>query len=424
MLSYKLSNILKQSYFWIPLVIILCPTFPSFIGFGSQLIFVLNVILIGVIGLYGCFRWTISWSILIYVGFYITIASWDVLLEILGNNIVPNDFLEILRPIGILLIFMYYNNSNLPINVVESQTLKMIYWTFLIICTYCILEFVFPNPIRDISYVLWKRRSLPILNNKAIGPFFQIYNAAYALLLPLFWSFIGMVKNIDFKNLTFFVLNFLTLLLTQSRSMYICAAFGLLLSIGISTNLKSSKSFFKMVTIIAIIIFIGFILFVTYQDDLRQNLGYAFTGFNSMLEGNNNSVNTRENQISCAIENNKFPLIGYGIGKSDILLESLYALYYYRYGLLGIILFISLTFYSGYISFKVSKIMKDKFKYFYEALSVFFFVNPIGLSSSCHQDAPKTSLIFYGMMGLVFFRYRILKKRNNKNNITLINKYT
>lgn len=417
MIRLRKTKIILKSYFWVPLFIILCPTFPSIIGFGSQAVFVLTIIILLCLGYYGAFNWTISRSVIIYGCFFIGSACWDVFLELMRNKISPTDFLEIFRPVGFLMCFIFYRNSVLPVSMVETQTLKMIYWTFLLISIYCIIEFIFPDPIREVSYFLWKRRDVAILNNKAIGPFFQTYNAAYALLIPLFWSLIQVLKKPNYKNIIFFVLIFLTLLLTQSRSMYICATLGLCLSIVITTNLKSSKSIIKMIIIIGMIITIGISLFVIYQDDLRQILAYAFTGLESMLEGNSNSLNTRESQISWAIDNNHIALFGFGIGKSDILLESLYALYYYRYGVIGIISFILLSFYSGLVSWKVSKSTKGELKFFYEALSVFFIVNPIALSSSCHQDAPKTSLIFYGLMGMVFYRYQYLKYRSRSNYI-------
>ena len=398
----------------------MCPTFPSIIGFGNQAVFILNIIIILVFGYLGGFRCKLTWPVILYGGYFIGIACWDVLLEILRNKIGPTDFLEILRPIGFLLCYLFYRYSSLSIDIVEAITEKMIYCTFLIICCYCILEFIFPEPIRNISYFLWKRREVTILNNKAIGPFFQTYNSAYALLVPLFWSFISMFRMPRIKNILFFVLLLLTLLLTQSRSMYVCAGIGLCVCVLLATNFRSVRSLRRTGIIFGILGFIILYIFITYETDLRANLAYAFQGLEAMSEGNSTSLSTRQAQVDWAIDNNNISIIGYGIGKGEILLESIYALYYYRYGVLGLLIFFGLTLYTGFISLWISKRITNNIQYFYQALTVFFFLNPIALSSSCHQDMPKTCLIFYGMVGLVFYRYSVLKGREKRKRVKMM----
>lgn len=416
MLRWKREEFFKKGYFWIPFFIIMCPTFPSIIGFGNQIVFVLNIFLLLLMGLIGCYKWRVSWSVVIYGGYFIGIACWDVLLEMVRDDIGPSDFLEILRPIGFFFCYLYYRTSVLPIDSVEQQTLRMIYVTFTVICIYCIMEFIFPEQVRELSFFLWKRKEVPILKNKAIGPFFQTYNSAYALLIPLFWGFISMFRGPKPKNIIFFVLCLLTLLLTQSRSMYMCGAVGLAICVLIATNFKSSKSVFRTCFIFALLIAILLSLYFLYEEDIKTNLSYAFQGLEAMSQGNSTSLNSRQEQVAWAFDNNLFPVIGFGIGKGEILLESIYALYYYRYGVVGLLIFGILTFYSGYASFWISKRMKNEIQCFYQALTVFFLMNPMALSSSCHQDMPKTCLLFYGMVGMVFSRYAQLRKAEKVNN--------
>lgn len=410
MLSWDKKEIFIKGYFWIPLCILLCPTFPSKISFGNQAVYIITVFILGLMTTIGNFKLKFSKGIIIFGGYLIGMAVWDILIEMFRNNIGPTDFLEILRPIGFLLSYEYYRNSTVPIEIVELQTMRMFYWTFTIIAFYCILEFFIPETFQNISFLLWKRQEVGILRNKATGPFFQTYNCAYALLIPLFWSFIQLFKQTSLKYAIYFILMISTMLLTQSKSMYVASLLGIIICIWISTNFKSIKSISRTAFITITFVFLASIIFLIYQDDILKNLEYAITGFEAMSNGSSGSLNTRQEQVEWALNHNIIGLVGGGIGKNDILLESLYALYYYRYGLIGIVAIYILIFYAVYSSYKVSTIVKGNVRNFYEAICIFFLINPIALSSSCHQDMPKTSLIFYGMLGLVLYRKYNLKK--------------
>ena len=76
-------------------------------------------------------------------------------------------------------------------------------------------------------------------------------------------------------------------------------------------------------------------------------------------------------------------------------------MYYYRYGILGIALFIFLSLYTSLLSYKIAKNEDNNNAMFYYALFVFYLITPMAIVSSCHQDTPKISLIFYGLIGLV-----------------------
>lgn len=198
--------------------------------------------------------------------------------------------------------------------------------------------------------------------------------------------------------------------------MYITGVIAIILCFFIPYFYKTLNSTIK--TILIVLFFISLIscVFIMFYDFLSAILPYAFEGIKNMIQGTNNSVNTRVEQLDWAISNNNLILFGNGIGKGAIMLESFYSLYYYRYGLVGIIIYMGLLIVTSYKSFKIGQIEShlnnDNISLFYYGLSIFYIVAPIGLLSSCHQDTPKISLIFYGFMGLIF--NKINSYKNNR----------
>lgn len=165
-----------------------------------------------------------------------------------------------------------------------------------------------------------------------------------------------------------------------------------------------------MWTVILITAILIINIYIKYQDELRIIFSYAINGLESMSEGNNRSVNTRTEQIGWAIDHNSIILIGQGISKKLFFPESFYALYYYRYGLIGIIAYLILPLLTAATSYKIAKKeSSNKISIFYFSLSIFYLITPIGILSSCHQDTPKISLLFYGLMGLVFRKSASIK---------------
>lgn len=376
------------------------------------MVYVLNILLILILGVMGVFKMYCSKNVIIFGAYFVLSAVWDVGLELCRDTSSPEDFLEILRPIGFLLFFQYYRYSNVRLDIVESQTIKLLYWTFSLLGIYCILEFLFPSVFQPISFFLWKRQAVGVLHNKAVASFFQTYNSAYAFMIPYFLGLIKLIRRISLWNILFFFLMLLTLLLTQSKSMYVAAAIGSIACLWIATDFKSAKSTARSIVYVGTLALVIGILFLTYQEEIGDSLKYALNGLEEMSRGESRSLGTRSAQLEWAIDNNYIGFIGLGVGKSQILLESLYALYYYRYGIIGICLVLGLIFYSSYCSYKVSLMKNIRHRVLYEALFVFFLINPLALTSSCHQDMPKTSLIFYGMVGLIFNRYNFYKTIN------------
>jgi hypothetical protein len=157
-------------------------------------------------------------------------------------------------------------------------------------------------------------------------------------------------------------------------------------------------------------------VYLHYYEDLKSILTYSIGGLESIVEGGGNqSVNIRSSQIQWALENNGQVIIGAGIGKGVIMLESFYSLYYYRYGLSGVLFYLCIPLATAIAAYKIAKKeykINQRIAFFYLSLCVYYIVFPVSILSSCNQDTPKTAFLFYGLIGLVFYKYNVIKNEN------------
>ena len=401
MLKYKIH--LASCYLIIPIVFLLFPSFPTLLSAGGeQIVFFLEIITIIVLGILRVYRVQVESSgVLIYVSFFFYSIIFSLLCDIYKGTACFRDYFELIKPFAFLIFFLFYRNSNIKTTEIENMTFKALKIVFSILIVYCILEFLFPDPVRNFSYLIYKRESVPILENKAIGSFGQTYQFAFILLLPISYVYIRFLKQPSILRFLVFAAFFFVLLLTQSRSMYFAFAACLFICLLLPFLYSSVQSTLRILLLVVVVACLVTVVFISYEEVLRDTFTYAFSGIESMASGSNNSVNTRATQLDWALENSLFMIIGSGIGKEEMILESFYSLYYYRYGILGIALFIFLSLYTSLLSYKIAKNEDNNNAMFYYALFVFYLITPMAIVSSCHQDTPKISLIFYGLIGLV-----------------------
>ena len=410
MLKFKIH--LASCYLTIPIVFLLFPSFPTLLSAGGeQIVLFLEIITIVILGILRVYRIRVESSgVLIYVSFFFYSTIFSLVCDNIKGVVCFRDYFELIKPFSFLLFFLFYRNSNIRTTKIESMTFKALKIVFLILIINCILEFLFPDPVRNFSYLIYKRESVPILNNKAIGSFEQTYQFAFILLLPISYVYIRFLKQPSLLRFLIFAGFFFVLLLTQSRSMYFTFAVCLLVCLLLPFLYSSVQSTLRILLLIIAVASLATIIFISYEKELRDTFAYAFSGIESMASGSNNSVNTRAAQLDWALENNHFTIIGAGIGKEEMMLESFYSLYYYRYGILGIGLFLFLSLYTSLLSYRIAKNENDNNALLYYTLFVFYLITPMAIMSSCHQDTPKISLIFYGLIGLVHRKYGELKK--------------
>ena len=403
----------SRLYFYLPLIFLLFPSFPSILPelLGFQVIFALECG--AVVALYRrLYCPLVDKNELLVVSYFIFATLLSLMCDAGRGVVVASDFFELTKPIAFLFFFWLYRYSVVDISLVEKQTIKALWVVFLLLSLWSVLSFIFPGQFYPLEILLYKRESMAVHRGKAIGSFSQTYHFAYCLLLPLALSLIALIREFKAKYLACFIVVLLAMLLTQSRSMYICTAVCVVVCMLLPIHYKNLRSGSRsLLLLLSLGVGIGCVV-KCYFDDIAVQLKYAVEGFMTMADGQNNSVNIRQMQVEWAVDNNPFVVLGAGIGKGEMMLESFYSLYYYRYGLCGVAMSLLLTLHTAWVAYVVASkeyYSHRKLSYFYFSLSVFYALTPLATLSSCHMDSPKISLIFYGLMGLVYAKYATMK---------------
>jgi len=160
-----------------------------------------------------------------------------------------------------------------------------------------------------------------------------------------------------------FLLCFLLLLFTQSRTVLIAFAFSFI----VFFLFYYKVSLIIKIPVLVILISLGAFIFMSL------NLQYIIIGFQIALEGNNNSLNVRLENIASAYEAFKAnPILGIGASKESLssVIDSEYALIMQRYGLLGMFAFLVL------IGFLLKAAFKNRNKIHSKMLLLFMMMVP------------------------------------------------
>lgn len=320
--------------------------------------------------------------------------------DALKGILIASDVSEILKVACYCIFFVYFYSCDSSVRLVSNNLYKLYLYVSLFIIIFNIFDVFSLFGFRDLSYILYKRETVGILSDKAVSPLFTTYNLASFLMLPIaiflnsFYLSVGFIKKV--KYFTLFFLLMLIVLLTQSRSSLICLILVILLVFIMNADIKKWLLF--------IIIVICSVATVLYNlEFISKILPYTFNGIQQMLEGKSNSANIRAEQIAFVF-NGVESFSGQGVSKSLFMLESLYSLYPYRYGILFTMLFLFLCVYISYLFYKYSRSIDDfKIKSLYIGLAVWFFTYPVAAISSAHHDTTKYSFFFYGMVGFAFY---------------------
>lgn len=190
-------------------------------------------------------------------------------------------------------------------------------------------------------------RNLPVLEGKPILSFWTTYFAAsmYAFLASVLIARVATFRTSWLAHLAIGLL-LLMILLTQSRSGFL--ALGVLAA-AYFVALCVRRSYTLLATLILAAIIGGTLAALLWRDQLAARFAYLWYGLQNYLLGfmqnmdGENSLGYRVDQIQWALENNGNMLIGAGVGKSyQPYLESFLSLFYYRYGLVGIFLYLAI----------------------------------------------------------------------------------
>ena len=344
------------------------------------------------------------------------------------NRASGSDFIELLKPIAMLLTFslgysLLWNQQRIKSYIIRALVILLSLSALL-----AIIEIIPNNWTDEISQLYVRPRGS--LQNKAIGPFRAPYFAG-SVYLYLAFSFLGLyiaTKKIHFFFL--FTVGVLLAVLTQSRTVFlaivISAPVWVILYLSYHRaikpkRIKPGKILFAIIGVLGSLLFAAIIYLV-----LRDRLGYLISGVNAYILNlpahitrDAGSVGIRMSQIRFVIENNPYIVVGAGIGKEYIgHLESFYALYYYRYGLAGIGIY-SLLWIAGlrysWRAMRYAQRVGDVYcAGFFLGFVGFIVVLPILSLSSVITDQPTLYGIFYTLLGVVFsYYFKVVQPHSN-----------
>jgi hypothetical protein len=321
-------------------------------------------------------------------------------------------FMGVIKPLYLFLFFLVgFSNKINDFKIV--YTFAIFFEIAIILCfCYVLFEIIFIEEFKGIIYFLYKREERFVLIDKATGWFGVTYYFAYFCLLLFFYSFFMLSKSFNFKYLFLTLFAFVPLVLSQSRTVIIAFLFGFIIIPFLRISNKNKKIyllfFFFLIATIT--------LFIIYFDFIYDNFRYAYSGIARLTEGINlndeGSIQTRYKQFVWAFDNNIYKVIGFGLGREEgLALESIYASYMYRFGIIYLLIYLLIIYKFYQISAKLALLFKDNniLYSFFSASSLFYITSPISLIASPSHEMPKIAFIVFIMSGIVYrFNYKYL----------------
>ena len=263
----------------------------------------------------------------------------SLIIESASSSFNFGSFLSFLRPLMLLL------TSLAAIKMVQSSDFfvkRVIYIVATLSIIYVICEIFFIEYFSSIIFFLYKRDFRVELINSGVSFFGTTYYAGYSFLVMFYFSIINYElydKTLKGKMAVF---SFSVLVLfSQSKTML----FALIISLFIYFVYKQRGFIMKFLFIIFPFLVVS--TFIIFLDEISSFLLstdiISFKSLATLLTNREESgtLNTRLEQVVFAWNSslNNFAIFGSGLGRDESL-ESLPAVFIYRYGILGLLIFI------------------------------------------------------------------------------------
>ena len=405
------------------LIVILFPLFPKIFGNNSQHILILGVTL-------ACLNLTLNWkgltfkesTRLLYFLCFFVLLFIVFLFEFYhsGFSLPYNDLFALTKPFYLGLFFLLGYASNFDIIKIISGIKKPLKIIIILGLVFSLIEIYFIESIKEILYTLYKREERNILLDKSTTWFGVTYYSGFFWLIISMFS-MHLTNSRQNKKIWVFltIASLVPLFLSQSRTILLSFLFVLIVMFFDSNSFISSKSNLASKSIRLILIFVLVTIlsyiFLKYYDLISTSFGYIINTFNLILEGKyylSGSLMTRLDQITYAIDANQNILFGWGLGR-ELPLESIYAAYYYRYGLPFLIITIFIILNIGLKMRKLSRQkLSDDVKAFCRAMYLVMICSPIAFFSSPILETPKVGFVYFFLIGLSIKLYENIKYNN------------
>ena len=337
-----------------------------------------------------------------------------------AGQVVKSDFFELYKPIFALVIFCV----SYLITWDEDALEKLAGAYTAILCTLSAYSFfeALGGGVSDRVATLLYRGDKEILLGKATGSFSTTYFFAGFMI---FGAVFAIAQFFYLKRYRYLLLSLMcsaSVIFTQSRSgaLAFAALFASVFCLYWAyTNFRHKIRFYTVtivVVMVGIYIINSFVSLVDLFPYLVKGITYLFE--KGVSESGDNSFSTRYQQILFALNSqDMIPLLGAGIGKGYArLMESYYALYLFRYGIIGIALSLFIFFLFFIFAFRSYKRLLEAKRYraasLFLAMHLWMYSFPILSLSSVVQDQVKMAFFFYGSLGIMV-SYLWTRRRNS-----------
>jgi hypothetical protein len=339
-----------------------------------------------------------------------------------GTSLIERDFFEFYKPLLYLLIFIFvYLHFSANDQVIVFQRLLIMVFIFVLLLGLNQF-FRLYDPLTE-----FYTKPLNISTGRVSAPFKNPYD--YAFFITFFAYYFLMRSLFDrFLYLPLFFVALFMIILTQSRSVVagFLVSFFVLMPLAISYfgfTLKTFRLNKKLIWFYCAFLII-FLLLVVAIPYLTQNFQYLTGQFTRLLETGEigGSANHRLEQFKYVLDrNSENPLtifFGNGPAKNEMeYVESIYTYLFFRYGLLGVVLYFFILFMSIIHCFKLVKALSSKSKYYALFLSIFLWLITIPLLSIGNNFTEQTRISFFYYMIVAFtaasyYRFILIDHKN------------
>ncbi|HHF3287745.1 TPA: hypothetical protein ACPJ2S_001931 [Vibrio alginolyticus] len=335
--------------------------------------------------------------------------------------IIVSDVFEIVKPFYLYLFFL------LPFCFIKSINdlsiiVKYLMCFCLVLSVFGIIE-AWTNVGYNLSTLLYKP-DRGVLRNKAVASFIITYTFASFLVLPFYYFLTKFIstRGLLNKNLFFLFPTLLCIFSTQSKTIFLglivttVLYFILYLFYRFTINKKKVLAVVSIITgslILSISILIT--MLSTHFSYIYKGLEVVWVTLSERGIGealySTPSISLRLEQFQFALDaQDSIPLIGVAVGKAVLMPESLYALYLYRAGILGIIIHLTLLIYLFFSSKKCAKYFSEKndihMYSWFMAIHFYALSLPLSYFSSAVNDQTRTGFIFYFLIASTIYTKR------------------
>lgn len=318
------------------------------------------------------------------------------------------------RPVMLMVITLAFLSLMHDYESVYKLALRAIKAIVLMVFTYSFFEVFFLNELSSLMFTFYRMEDKSNINGVAVSFFTLPYYAAYILNTFLVFLLSNYKINKSFVSALYVLICIISVIFTQSKM-------GIALTFSIFFLFYFMRSKFFSKTLICFLFFVFVVILYRYLYDVVSFMysnygGNLFSTLYVMLKSPEQSGNLMErvNDIHSTYEliitNNIF--VGVGLGKG-VTIETWIASLMYRYGFIGLALFIITYISMGLYSWRLYSIEKNIYRAeLLNICSIWALTIFISQLSGLMMEISKNAVVTCFMFALTSF---VMAKNNKKN---------